>query len=344
MPERNPGGSKGRILFLRSWLLDHTDDEHVITTEELIALCKEHGYSANRNTLADDIAVLRSSGLDIITETVARRGTGTNGYHIGNRTFEQAELKLLMDAVSSSRFITEEKSTLLTEKLSLMTNEENRQLLTSRTFIADRLKTTNHNVLALIDTIFQAIYERRKVSFHYWDYTPKKERVLRHDGELYVASPFALVWNDDRYYMAAFSDKRKKIVNFRVDRMCDLEITNEQAVIDESFNPAEHSRKVMKMFDGDQRPRRITLWCQNPYMQNILDRFGEETVTKAVDSEHFSAIVTVCPSSTFFSWVMQFRGGILIQKPAEVKQKYEDMLRELLEKQNSADTSNGPTG
>ena len=333
MPERNPSGSKGRILFLRSWLLDHTDDQHVITTEELITLCKQHGFSVNRNTLADDIAVLRSSGLDIITEIVARKGTGTNGYHVGNRAFEQAELKLLVDAVSSSRFITEEKSTLLTEKLSLLTNEQNRRPLVSRTFIAGRLKTTNHNVLALIDAIFQAIYEHRKVSFHYWDYTPKKERILRHDGEQYVASPFALVWNDDRYYMAAFSDKRKKIVNFRVDRMCDLEITDEPAVIDESFNPAEHSRKVMKMFDGDQRPRRITLLCENAYMQNVLDRFGEETSTKVADEEHFSAAVTVCPSSTFFAWVMQFRGGILIQKPDAVKQEYEEMLRGLLAEQ-----------
>jgi len=193
------------------------------------------------------------------------------------------------------------------------------------------MKTTNRNVLANTDTIFQAIENRRKVTFHYWDYTPKKEKVLRHDGELYVASPLALVWNDDRYYMAAFSDKRKKLVKFRVDRMCDvLEIR--EAAEEAEFNPAEYTRKVIRMFDDGLRERRITLRCRNDLMNNVLDRFGEETKTKAADGETFTAQVTVVPSSTFFAWIVQYKGGIRIEKPEEVAEDFGKMLKMMLGK------------
>jgi len=327
----NSAGSKSRILFLRSWLLDHTDDNHVITTEELIELYRIHGYGANRGTIYDDLAVLADSGLDIIMEQIPRNRTKTNSYHIGSRLFEVAELKMLVDAVASSRFITAEKSELLIRKLSELTNEENRAQLTARTCITDRMKTTNRNVLANTDTIFQAIENRRKVTFHYWDYTPKKEKVLRHDGELYVASPLALVWNDDRYYMAAFSDKRKKLVKFRVDRMCDvLEIR--EAAEEAEFNPAEYTRKVIRMFDDGLRERRITLRCRNDLMNNVLDRFGEETKTKAADGETFTAQVTVVPSSTFFAWIVQYKGGIRIEKPEEVAEDFGKMLKMMLGK------------
>ncbi len=335
MAERQTFGTKGRVLFLRKYLEEHTDDDHYITTEELIRLYKDNGYKAQRQTIADDVAVLISSGFEVIINQVARNKTKTNAYHIGARLFELPELKLLVDAVSSSRFITSEKSDLLISKLSQLTNEENRQELSARIFTGDRLKTSNSNVLVTIDTVCNAIKQQKKISFHYWDYSPQKKKVLRHDGEEYIVSPYVLVWNDDRYYMPAYSDKRKTVVKYRIDRMCDVQILDEDAFVDPEFNIAEYSKKVIKMYDDNLPERTVTLRCINEHMKNVIDRFGEDIKTRVIDEATFSAKVSVVPSSTFFGWVMQYKGGILIEKPAEVKKNYEKLLTEIMAKQQS---------
>ncbi len=333
MASANLLGSKGRVLFLRNYLEEHTDDEHFITTEELIRLYTENGYKATRQTIADDVAILNASGFEIIVNQVARNRTKTNTYHIGARLFELPELKLLIDAVSSSRFITAEKSDLLIRKLSMLTNAENREGLEARIFTEDRLKTTNPNIFVNIDTLYNAIRDRKKINFHYWDYASDKRRILKHDGEDYIASPYVLLWNDDRYYVPSYSDKHEKIVSFRVDRMCDVQILDEDAEIVPDFNPAMYSRKVIKMFDDKLPEETVTLRCQNEHMKNVLDRFGENIEVEVVDDTSFRARVSVVPSSTFFGWVMQYKGGILIEKPAVVKSNYETMLHAILEKQ-----------
>ena len=329
------GSNKGRVLFLRKYLEEHTDDEHYITTEELIQLYAKNGYKAQRQTIADDVSVLVSSGFEVITNQVARNKTKTNAYHIGARLFELPELKLLIDAVSSSRFITAEKSELLISKLSQLTNEENRKDLVARIYTGDRLKTTNANVLVNIDTIYTAIRDHKKITFHYWDYAPDKQKVLKHDGSDYIASPYALIWNDDRYYMCCHSDKHKKTVSYRVDRMCDVQVLNEDAYIDPDFNAADYSKKVIKMYSDNLTEKAITLRCQNEHMRNVLDRFGEDIKTTKANADSFRARVNVVPSSTFFGWVMQYKGGILIEKPASVKKAYEDMLSNILQGQQA---------
>ena len=333
MPVRNESGTKGRLLFLERYLLEHTDENHALTTEDILAVCREHGYKSQRATVWDDMAVLYAAGLEVMREQVASNRTSMNAYYVGERLFEMAELRMLVDAVSSSRFITAEKSDLLISKLARLTNEQNRASLTWKIYNAQRAKTTNPNVFVNMEEIRAAIDAHRKISFHYWDYTPAKERILRHDGELYIASPYALIWDDDRYYAAAWSDKREKIVKYRVDRMCDVKVLDEAAVRDESFNPAAYARSVIKMYDGDLPETTITLLCENELMQNVLDRFGEETGTELAGDKSFRATVNVVPSSTFFGWVFQYQGGILIESPEEVKTEYELMLKEIIKRQ-----------
>lgn len=322
-------GTKGRVLFLMNYMMEHTDDNRAITTDELIHIYEENGYKANRHTIADDISVLNDAGIEIISE---RRGNG-KAYHIGARLFELPELKMLVDAVSSCRFITAAKSDTLIEKLSKLTNAENRKVLTTKVYTSDRVKTSNPRVFQNTDTICQTIDQRKKVSFHYWDYSPEKEKILRHDGYLYIVSPYALIWNDDRYYLAAFSDKHLKIATFRVDRMCDVNVLQDDAVVDESFNPAEYANRTMKMYDGDEVDQEITIRCENQYMQNVIDRFGEEIHTEIADENHFLATVTVKPSHTFFSWVFQFCGGISIENPRDVRDAYIGMIWDALKNQ-----------
>ncbi len=319
-------GNKGRVLFLEQYMLEHTDDEHLVSTEELIRTYEQNGYSANRNTIRDDVAVLNAAGIEILSERV---GNG-KAYHSGARLFELAELKMLVDAVSSSRFITMTKSEILIGKLAKLTNEENRSALTAKIFTADRIKSSNTAVFNATDTICRAIESEKKLRFHYWNYNPQKEHILRHDGAWYLASPYALIWNDDRYYLTAFSDARKKIVNYRVDRMCDVEVIEETAIKSEGFNAAEYARCTFKMMDDDLPETEVTLICNNDYMQNVIDRFGEDIETDVVDDACFSATVVVRPSKTFFSWIVGFGGYIRIAAPPDVKQNFEETLRSIL--------------
>ena len=333
MPDSKSHGNKQRILFLRSWLEQHTDDEHVVTTEEVVRLYRDHGYKATRQTVADDFDALAGADVDVIAETAVRNGTRTNAWHYGQRHFETAELKMLVDAVSSARFITAEKSETLIRKIAEMTNEESRPALTARTFAEERLKASGNSIMVTIDRVYTAIRDGKKISFHYWDWTENREKVLRHDGAEYIASPYALIWNDDRYYVPSWSESREKIVPYRVDRMCDVEVLDETAYRDPDFNAAEYARKVVDMFDDDKEAVTVTLQCRNDLMKNVLDRFGEDIVTEVYDEETFLAKVDVVPSSTFFGRVAMFRGDLRILAPEDVKQAYEGMLREILEKQ-----------
>ena len=196
---------------------------------------------------------------------------------------------MLVDAVSSSRFITMGKSEMLISKLAKLTNEQNRAALTARIFTADRIKTSNTVVFHTTDTICRAMEDGKKIRFHYWNYNPQKEHILRHDGEWFIASPYALIWDDERYYLAAYSDFREKVVTFRVDRMCDVEITEEAAVRDDSFNAGEFAKTTFKMIDEDFLDSKVILICDNQFMQNVVDRFGEEIETTVLDDSTFRA-------------------------------------------------------
>lgn len=326
MPEQK---KKGRTLFIGQYLMNHTDEANPVSTNDLIAICEENGFTANRDTIRDDLALLAESGYDLIE---ARVGKG-KGYYIGARLFELSELKMLVDAVSSSRFITIGKSEELIGKITKLTNEQNREALTARVFTSGRIKTSNHSVTMSVDRIFSAIGDGKKIRFHYWNYNQKKEHVLRNNGDWLVASPSALIWDDDRYYLAAYSDYWDKIVTYRVDRMCDVEVVDENAVKDDSFNPSEYARSSFRMIDDDMEEAVVTLVCDNTFMQNVVDRFGEGVETEVVDEGTFKAVVSVHPSRTFFSWIVGFCGGIRIAEPWEVKRSYEEMLKSILLKE-----------
>ena len=319
------------ILYLMSILLDDTDREHMLNADDLCGLLDQrYNVTCSRKTIYRDVDRLREYGLKI-----GQVKGSSPGYYIEKRDFELAELKMLVDAVSSSRFITMGKSEMLISKLAKLTNEQNRAALTARIFTADRIKTSNTVVFHTTDTICRAMEDGKKIRFHYWNYNPQKEHILRHDGEWFIASPYALIWDDERYYLAAYSDFREKVVTFRVDRMCDVEITEEAAVRDDSFNAGEFAKTTFKMMDEDFPDSKVILICDNQFMQNVVDRFGEEIETTVLDDNCFRAIVTVRPSKTFFSWVVGFCGGIRIAEPADVKERFEETLRMVLSCQSA---------
>ncbi len=335
MSENTTPTTKGRLLFLEHYLQTNTDDQHSVSTDELIEIYTANGFKANRNTIRDDIAILLSSGIDVIQSYKGKQ----RAYHIGNRIFDLAEVKTLVDAVSSSRFITAEKSEELIEKLTLLTSVHYRSMLARSAFAADRLKTESAGIFVTIDAINDAISRSKKISFQYIDYQPDKSKVLRHDGKRYVASPQAFLWNDDRYYVPSYSEEKGCIVPFRVDRMRNVEITDEDSFIDSSFNASKYSRKVLKMYDGAVPEQEVILIADNKHMLSIIDRFGEDIETSVIDDEHFMATVAVCPSSTFFAWVFQFSGGIRIAGPADMTAEYRDLLSQVMAEQYSVASS-----
>ncbi len=322
--EKYHKATKSRILFLLRYLYDNTDDEHVISTNELIEILAQNGFSANRKTVRDDVEMLCDAGYDVIVDKDGK----SNSYHYGCRLFELPELKMLVDAVSSSRFISVDKSETLIDKLTSLASRYEAQHLNAKIFTADRIKADNGKIFLITDLVSRAIEQERKISFQYYDYLPTKEKVLRNNGEVYVLSPYALIWSDDRYYLVGYSDKRKTLTPFRVDRMAIPEILDAVAVPNASFNPADYANKVIQMYTGTEQT--VTLRCENDTMRNVIDEFGENIIVNVMDKEHFKADVQVQTSKTFYSWVFTFAGEIEILEPQNVREEYLSMARKVL--------------
>ncbi len=244
-------------------------------------------------TLKNDIESLVEAGYDIITEKSGKANT----YHYGIHEFDYAQLQMLTDAVSSARFLTEKKSRELIDKIASICGKRQKEQLTARVYSTNHVKADNSNIS---DIITEAINRNRKISFQYYDYNEMKEKILRNGGEVYRISPYAMVWNDDRYYLIAYSDKHKKPVST-------------------SF----------KMYSGHYRE--VILKCETRLMQNVIERFGEGfPVQKTVEAGFFQAKVSVEISPPFYAWVFRFDGGIRILAPEDIRDEYDKMLSRAL--------------
>ena len=313
--------NKQRLLRLLKYLYENTDESNPVSTPELVKLFRAEDAHASRKTVKDDIDVLKGEGFDIVT--VRSRH---NSFFMAGRTFELPEVKLLIDAVSSSRFITPEKSAALIGKLTGMVSRAQAEKVRRHLYTADHVKSNNRQIYYIVDAITDAINEGKKISFQYFEYNGLKEKCLRHDGAKYSVSPYALVWDDNHYYLCGFSDSRQQIVNFRVDRMCNTGVTDEAAVpLPEDFSIEEYVRRQFHMFAGDEIE--VTLECSEDMMKYIIDRFGEDVETWRVTEDTFRAKVSVADSPTFYGWVFPFEGKIRIVGPDEIRDKYRAMIK-----------------
>lgn len=323
--EKAKQDKKGRLLALREYLYKYTDEQHMVSTQELIDEMTRQGYPGNRKTIKDDIDVLNKFGMDIITNV--SRG---NSFYVGSREFELAELKLLVDAVSSSRFISAARSEQLIGKLTEMTSVYEQTQITPRIYTDERIKANNPSLYYVIDMLIQAVQEKKKVRFQYGEYDADKNKVLRNDGEIYINSPYGCLWSDDFYYLIGYSEKRKKVVTFRVDRIIELEIMDEEIIPEpDGFNMADYAKTVIEMYDGE--PQEVELLCDNELMKSVIDKFGENIKTERISDEQFKAIVNVATSKTFYAWCFRFAGQMKIVAPKRVKKEYIDMAKKVVE-------------
>ena len=299
------------LLLLQQYLYEHTDDQHPVSVADILAFWQEHGIQAGRKSVYSAIEVLQSNGMDIVCVKSTQ-----NRYFVGERLFELPELKLLVDAVESSRFITAKKSERLIEKLGKLTSESHARQLDRHIYMEGTAKPENECIYYSVDEIHNAIQDKRQITFQYYEYTPQKEKILKHNGYRYQFSPYALIWSRDCYYAVGWSEKHGKLAQFRVDRMVAVESSDQAAVCKPDFDPAEYVRKIFGMYPDDLCT--VELLCENEVMRSVIDRFGEEVSTVTADDGHFKAIVEVAPSPPFFAWVFTFCGKIQILGPAEV--------------------------
>ena len=231
------------LLLLQRYLYEHTDDQHPASVADILAFWQEHGIQAGRKSVYSAIEVLQSSGMDIVCVKSTQ-----NRYFVGERLFELPELKLLVDAVESSHFITAKKSERLIEKLGKLTSESHARQLDRHIYMDGTAKPENECIYYSVDEIHNAIQKKRQITFQYYEYTPQKEKILKHNGYRYQFSPYALIWSRDCYYAVGWSEKHGKIAQFRVDRMTAVEPLEHTAVQTPDFDPAEYVRKVFGMY------------------------------------------------------------------------------------------------
>lgn len=319
--------AKARLLYVLKLLEQYSDEEHPLTTADLLSMLMEkYGISAHRITLKTDIETLQSFGVDI--EVI---NSSQNKYYISNRLFELPELKLLIDAVESSKFITAAKSKELVQKICTQTSESKRASLIRNVSCEGRIKPGNEKIYYIVDCINEAINRNKKISLYYFQYNVRKEQKLRHEGKPYVITPLHLVWNGDYYYMVGVYDYQQRIGSFRVDRIakCPEILKEDGTPAPDGFDIDEFINTTFRMYNSDHVE--VELICDNSVMDSIIDRFGEDVTTYANDMTSFRAVVKVAVNHVFFSWIFGFSGKVKIKSPVEVKERYAAMLNDAIE-------------
>lgn len=319
---------KLKLLYLTKIFMEKTDESHALTLAEITTLLNGYEVTADRKTLYLDFEELKHYGLDIISEQRSK----TVVYYLASRDFELAELKLLVDSVQSSKFITEKKSNSLIKKLESLVSEHESKQLHRQVITSGRVKTMNESILINVDSIHSAINNNRQISFQYFQWTPDKQRELRHDGQQYTISPWHLVWDNDNYYMIGYDSDSEMIKHFRVDKMLRISSGNEKREAlkkMKEFNIATYSRTLFDMLGGEST--RVTLQCHNSMAGVIIDRFGKDTVMLRHDDEHFIAYVEVVPSDQFLGWIIGLSSYVQIMEPSSVVKQIKDLLSKQME-------------
>ena len=318
--------AKLRPLYLAQILYERTDEEHYLTTAQLMEILEiEYNIKTHRQTIPADVEVLRMFGMDIQVVMSSQKR-----YSLINRTYDIAEIKLLIDAVESSKFITKKKSEELVTKLSQLAGRNQAEQLKRNITAEERIKYDNENILLIIDSINEAINTGKKISFLYFKYDVKKKPKLRNEGAPFVFSPHKLVWNGELYYMVGVFDNGENIGIFRIDRVLKRpEILEEDAFpFPKSFDFDKFLQTSFRMYGTEHTT--VDLICSNGLMDAILDKFGKDVSTYAYDMENFRAEVEVVVSNVFFAWVFGFGGAVKINGPKEVKEQYIEMLQKAM--------------
>lgn len=316
---------KAKLLFLMKYLLESTDEEHPASLAGLLAMLERHDIHAERKSIYDDLEALRLFGLDIEFQKAQ-----PSGYYVASRAFELPELKLLVDAVQSSKFITHKKTSELIKKIENLASVYQAGQLQRQVYVSNRAKTMNESIYYNVDAIHSAIAQNRQIQFKYFDWTVEKKKRFRHDGKVYAVSPWALTWDDENYYMVGFDPEAGILKHYRVDKMASIAITQEKRDGQDRFEQldmAVYTKKLFGMFGGEEED--VKLEFDNSLASVILDRFGQDIPLLKTDENHFSVRLKVAVSPQFLSWVFGFGAKVRVLSPESVKQSLRAMCGEV---------------
>lgn len=316
-----------KTFYIIEILNERTDEDHTLNAAQIVdILKKEYGITINRQTVYNEVDKLQAADMDI-----EKRDSKLGGYYLASRKFEMPELKLMVDAVQSSRFITKKKSEELIRKLESFCSREEARQLSSQVVVYNRPKTENETIYYNVDKLHSAIYRNRQITFQYVEWTIRKEMQYRHGGEFYVVSPLHLIWDDENYYLIAYDEKAEKVKHYRVDKMRNMDILPEErsrAAAGQQVDLASFEKKTFGMFGG--RDVKVRLLCRNYLAGVLLDRFGPDIFIVPEDKEHFTATVTVTVSRQFFGWVTAIGEDMQIEAPEEIREEYREYLKRIL--------------
>ena len=323
--------NKFKLYRLAQIMLERTDETHYITMPEIMAALKEYDVTADRKTLYADLKDLYELGIEVEGEPIGNR----YHYHVVSRSFELPELKLLVDAIQSSKFITARKTNALIKKLETLVSKYDATKLQRQVYVSGRIKTMNESIYYTVDAIHNAISENKKIKFQYFQWNVKKEMELRHGGAFYHISPWGLSWDDENYYMVGYDSEAQTIKHYRVDKMLKIQMTDETREGKEHFKKldmADYAKKSFGMFGGSEQ--KVKLLVDNHLSGVIIDRFGKDIMMIPADKDHFTVNVDVHVSGHFLGWIISLGEGVKILGPDEV---VENMRKEIerLQKQYS---------
>lgn len=316
-----------RMWYLYDMLYKKSDEEHPLTTPQIVRLMQEdYGIYVHRTTIPYDLALLEAAGVKI-----GRIRRQAWHFYLAERRFSMPELRLLIDAVASSKFITEDKSKELIEKIIGMAGQPSAEKLIRRPVVTDRAKSDREACYAIVEAINEAMVAGRKISFYYFDYDNQKKHVLKNDENPYTVSPYDLIWDGDFYYLVGYCDEREALRTFRVDRIEDVpEMTEEELTsVPADYSVSRYTKESLRMFSGGEL-KTVTMRCDTVAMKWIIDRFGPDADTKPIGDNAFELTADLYVGPTFYSWVFGMAGAAEIEGPEDVKAEYRKMLETAL--------------
>lgn len=320
---------KLKLLYIIKILSEQTDEDHCMGTKQLIEELAKYDIKAERKSIYDDINQLVDFGYDIILVKSKVNG----GYYMAGREFELAELKLLVEVVQSSKFITLKKSRELIAKIEKLASKSEAKQLQRQVYVANRIKTANESIYYIVDDIHRAIQNNEQISFQYLEWNLEKKLMPKRDGKLYRVSPWALTCKDENYYLIAHDNEEDKIKHFRVDKMGSIKVLSgekrEGGALFERFDIADYANKTFSMYGGEEES--VTIQFENHLIGVVMDRFGQDASVRIRDDEHFSVRVTVAISGQFFGWLTGLGAGAQLTSPESVVAQYRKFIEEIIE-------------
>jgi predicted DNA-binding transcriptional regulator YafY len=322
----NKLNQKIKLLKLFDLLKENTDEENPMSTNSIVTKLNKLGISSERKTLYEDIKLLNDNGYEVLCYK-----SNCNKYYVSDRKFNVAELKTLIDAIQSASFITEKKTNEFIDKIAKLGGNNRAEILKNNIICFNTTKQCNEEIFYNISAIDEAIVEKKKISFLYFDYDLKGNKVYRKEANRYFVNPLTLVLNDSNYYLICYSDKYDNLSNYRVDRMQKVEKEKEnvtEASWLKNINLSEYKKQSFSMYSGEETE--IVIKFDNSMLDIIFDKFGKNLNIKSTNDNKYIAKVKIQTSPVFYSWCCTFGSKLIITSPENIIKGLKNFVNDVL--------------